>query len=174
VTWVKESVFQRALDRQDILIREDGTVWRLTSRGAPIEPRRIDREDYKGYYRVTLGVPGTSRTVSMTVHRLQFFARGIDILPGFQVNHRDYDKANNRFANLEIVTQSENMRHALAHGRPKPYAHQKTWRGRPRVDLRKDEIQAMRDAGASLKAIAEKYGCSISHAHRLTRGEAGE
>jgi AraC-like DNA-binding protein len=171
----KPEIFRRAIDRRDIEIRSDGTVWRLTSRGSPIEPRRIDTVDYKGYYRVTLGVPGGSRTVSMTVHRLQFFRRGIEIPAGMQVNHIDYDKSNNRWENLELVSQSENMQHSLAHGRPHPYSYAKTWRGRPRIDLRQQiEMRRMRDAGATLKEVAEQFGCSISHAHRLTRREVGE
>lgn len=32
-------------------------------------------------------------------------------------------------------------------------------------------MRAMREAGASLKEIAEKFGCSLTHAHRLTKGD---
>lgn len=36
--------------------------------------------------------------------------------PGLQINHIDADRTNNHFSNLEYVTGSENMQHAVKHG----------------------------------------------------------
>jgi hypothetical protein len=35
---------------------------------------------------------------------------------GYEVNHADADKGNNRLANLEYVTHAENVTHAAQHG----------------------------------------------------------
>lgn len=40
-----------------------------------------------------------------------------------QVNHKDSNRGNNRFDNLEWVTASENMRHAYEYGNRKPTRH---------------------------------------------------
>jgi hypothetical protein len=38
---------------------------------------------------------------------------------GQEVNHKDFERTNNRLANLEWVTKKENLRHLLASGRKK-------------------------------------------------------
>lgn len=51
---------------------------------------------------------------SRSVHRLMGEAF-LGLVHGLQVNHIDGDKENNRLENLEIVTASENLKHAV-HG----------------------------------------------------------
>lgn len=50
------------------------------------------------------------------IHRLVWEAFHGAIPPGFEVNHRNGDKTDNRLENLELVTRSENMAHAYASG----------------------------------------------------------
>lgn len=49
---------------------------------------------------------------NMFVHRLVYMAFYGDIPGGFEINHKDGDKSNNRLDNLEVVTRSDNLKHA--------------------------------------------------------------
>jgi hypothetical protein len=71
------------------------------------------------YKRITIFLSvGNQKTVS--VHRL-VAETFIGIIPsGMVVNHKDGDKHNNNYLNLEIVTPKENTRHALINNLTKP------------------------------------------------------
>lgn len=71
-----------------------------------------------GYFHVQLYKGGKSST--KLIHRLvaEAFIPNPDNLP--QINHRDGNKANNRFDNLEWVTVSENQKHAIKLGLREP------------------------------------------------------
>ena len=70
--------------------------------------------DRKGYLNIGLRKDGLRK--SYPVHRLiaMAFIPNTDSKP--QVNHKNGDKHDNRSCNLEWVTQSENIKHAFAHG----------------------------------------------------------
>jgi len=70
----------------------------------------------KGYLSVGLYLDVTpKKLVSTLVHRAVWSAFNGPIRAGRQINHIDGDKFNNRLVNLECVTQSENMLHAIGH-----------------------------------------------------------
>lgn len=84
-----------------------GTSWALVS-----------LRDDGAYLKVNMTVAG--ERVNSPVHRLVASAwinGGRPLPKGFVVNHRDHDRFNNNASNLEIVTQSENIRHAHVAGR---------------------------------------------------------
>lgn len=65
-----------------------------------------------GYYYARLWMNNKGR--SLFVHRLildAFLPSGLEV--GFQVNHKDGVKLNNLLGNLEAVTPSENLKHAV-------------------------------------------------------------
>ena len=70
--------------------------------------------NHDGYMRIQLYNKGKCEYVS--IHRLvaEEFIGNIPV--GYVINHKDLDKSNNRVDNLEIVTQSENIRHAIDKG----------------------------------------------------------
>ena len=72
------------------------------------------QKDRKGYFRVFLSVK--SKQYSRRVHRLiaKTFIENIENLP--QVNHKDCNKENNNYLNLEWCTNLDNMRHAFSKG----------------------------------------------------------
>lgn len=70
--------------------------------------------DRKGYRRVQLSQAGRRKYIR--VHQLVSQAF-LDPAPaGYEVNHRDGDKGNNRPSNLEWVTRKANMEHAIRTG----------------------------------------------------------
>lgn len=94
---------------EDYLITSSGNVFN-NARGKHLEPRITTR----GYYQVCLYKNG--KTYYKLISRLvaQAFISNPDNKP--QVNHKDGNKANNDFTNLEWVTAKENVRHARRFG----------------------------------------------------------
>jgi hypothetical protein len=89
------------------LVREDGRVWnkRRCSWIRPVEKKN-------GYLQVALCYNGQT---SRYCHRLvatAFLGDG----NGLEVNHKDGNKRNNHYTNLEWVTHQQNMDHAKEHG----------------------------------------------------------
>lgn len=110
-----------ALLRQGVLsIDDDGRVWRHYDgrRGWLAAPRRIDLPGKDGYRQITIQRSfGSTAVWCLRVHRLIWEWMVGPIPDDMQINHRDFDKANNRLSNLEIVTPQQNTQHAAAGGR---------------------------------------------------------
>jgi hypothetical protein len=123
-----------------------------------------------GYVRASLCIRG--RNVTAVVHRLVAAAFLGECPAGYQVNHRDGVKTNNRPENLEYCSQRENMRHCVATGlypsgdrngsrtRPesRPRGERHHWAKLTAAQVA--EIRAARAAGATLTALAKRYGVS--------------
>lgn len=105
------------------------------------------------------------------VHRLVMEAF-IGPARGRQVNHKDFDKANNRLSNLEYVTAKGNIRHALRGGRMPPQHGTHN----PSAKLTDDRVLAMRRlhrTGRYRHAdLAEMFGVSRSNVTLIVRGQA--
>lgn len=69
---------------------------------------------YKGYLRVYLYLGDTKTRIRKTIHRLVAAAFIPNPEKKPQVNHKDGDKANNCWRNLEWATQAENAQHACS------------------------------------------------------------
>ena len=117
----------RSLDRT---ILRNGVETRL--RGQELALRKHS----KGYRVVSLG-----RGYQRTVHSLVATAFIGPRPEGFEINHKDGDKTNNRVGNLEYMTHGDNQKHAIATGlAPKPPLK----RGAEQHKARLDEIQVRR------------------------------
>ena len=81
-----------------------------------------------------------------------------------EVNHRDGDIENNHWTNLEYVTRSENIRHALKHGLIP--SGERAHRAKP-SDEDVDALRAAYAAGVKYGQLAERYRISRQHAWLL-------
>ena len=102
--WIEIEDFPR------YLVSSEGRIWdRVIDKAAHIHPDRA------GYMRVKLWSFEEGRQ-TLSVHRLVADAFYEFDIKGFEINHIDGVKSNNRISNLDVCTRSENMKHAYALG----------------------------------------------------------
>ena len=71
----------------------------------------IGIKKFDGYFNITLSQIGLQRK-TIDVHRFVFECIKGDIPGGMQINHIDSNRQNNCIKNLELMTRSENTKHA--------------------------------------------------------------
>lgn len=102
------------------------------------------------------GKPGAH----LSVHRLVASAYCAGYAPHLTVNHRDGNKLNNHYSNLEWVTREENMRHANTTGLIK-----KTLTEGMVIVLRREYT-----TGMLIREIAEKHGITYMMTYKAVTG----
>lgn len=78
------------------------------------EQKNLKPKINKGYESV--GLRKEKKTKWLLVHRLVYSNFIGEIPHKLQINHKDGNKRNNRIENLEVVTSSENLKHAFRTG----------------------------------------------------------
>lgn len=96
VEWGQAEGFSR------YLVSTDGQVIRLST--DRIVPQRTNEKGYK----IVQLVNDNGVRKNVRVHRLVYMAHKGAILKGFEINHKDENKANNCIENLELMTHKEN------------------------------------------------------------------
>lgn len=127
--------------------------------------------DRNGYLRVCPSVHGVPRWTWL--HRLVAEAFLGPCPDGMQVNHRDGDKQNNAPSNLEYVTASANMQHAIRLGLRTPAQSSRPGERNGSAKLDATAVSRMRDlrrGGASLTDLARDFGVAKATAHRAVTG----
>ena len=81
-----------------------------------------------------------------------------------QVNHKDGNKLNNHYTNLEWVTNLENRRHACEMGLH-PYGE-----NAPNAKLTLKDVEFIRSSDLTSKELAKIFNISYSHARSVKRG----
>lgn len=86
---------------------------------------------------------------------------------GMVVNHKDFDRSNNRPDNLEYVTQHGNVHHSVKAGRF--HRGEKSYIAK----LTDDQVSAMRSMrpGTPYRAIAAAFGVSYNTAYSAINGQ---
>lgn len=123
----------------------------------------------KGYVQFMLSV--SNRQFMRDGHRLVADAHLGEIPPGMQVNHKNGDKADNRAANLEIVTSGENRAHSYRVLGVKPNGARGVANHNAKFGA--DVVEAIRKArkdGQGPAALARQYGVSRQTIHRIVKG----
>mgnify|MGYP001286701509 CR=1 FL=1 len=97
-------------------IDENGVILSLPNKRH--KDNRIKKPSIRsnGYLGITLVKDGVSK--DYLIHRLVAyeFCSPPDDFKSMQVNHKDLNKTNNNYLNLEWVTQSQNMKHFMKNG----------------------------------------------------------
>ena len=115
------------------------------------------------------------RKLTRFVHRLvaEAFLGESD---GMQVNHKDGDKLNNRLSNLEWVTPSENVRHAIGiglvdtAGRDKRCKEMREARKRPVVVDGVGEFESITEAAEAIGSTESMLCQVLRGRYRHTKG----
>jgi hypothetical protein len=169
--YVKEGVF---------VIDESGAIWRLSRRQSnrwtgtaswvPIPARRAESPTSAGYLQVSLMVDG--KDLAALAHRLVWVHRNGPIPPGLTINHKNGKKTDNRPANLELATYSEQVRHALRVlkvGRIDQNGEKNAMAKLTAAAAR--EIRRRRASGEALKSIAADFGVTDRAVSKIARGQ---
>lgn len=165
------------VDAGILSIDEHGFIWRhfiwRHGRYHRVVSRRA--ENYgNDYLRIVLTLPEYGPKVLVMAHQLVYAVRVGPIPPELEINHKNLNKTDNRVDNLELMTGSQNVSHAYAAGRTRPWANATHWRGRPRISQETiARANEMRASGATVRAIAEQLGISRARAHVVTGGKRG-
>jgi len=124
--------------------------------------------DKDGYQVINLIEDGRRRTLK--IHRIVLGSFIGQCPEGMQVNHKDGDKTNNCLENLEYVTPSENMRHALKTGLRVPPRGEDQWRSKlTEEDVRK--IRLLLTEGVTQRLIADRYNICQSAISKIATGK---
>lgn len=160
-------------------IDDQGRIWRaghlLKSGAIKAVPRvRAENKSQKGYLRLTLGVPKTRGTATVSAHRVVWVWLNGPIPDSMQVNHKNLKRDDNRPDNLELLDQSGNIQHSYDNGRRKPWSDSAEWRpGKPRLtDAQKADVIARRERGETYRHIMRETGISQAHIGRILKGGA--
>lgn len=121
----------------------------------------------KGYLDVHL--PGAHRLVHCLVAEAFICPRP----KGLFVNHIDGDKTNNKPENLEWVTSSENMKHALRIGLAKVPVANNIGEKHPMVKLTKDQVNEIKSlrGQVSQTILAKQYGITQATVSKIQLGQ---
>lgn len=107
---------RRLKDFPGYAVSRDGRVWGCKGTHNDIVPWRELRLRVDPYGYPLIGLWRDKKQVMKKVHRLVWDAYNGCLPVGMTVNHKDGDKTNNAIENLEVLSQSDNMKHAWKTG----------------------------------------------------------
>lgn len=151
------------VERGEWEIDPDGRVW-TTRRG----PRRRAERPAREYLMVRAMVGG--KRVCGQAHRLVWQHLHGDIPDGLVVNHINGRKHDNRPSNLEVVSYSENMRHAH-----RLRLRDERGEGNPACKLSNRDVASLRAEYATGQftqaQLGARYGIAFQTVSKIIRGE---
>lgn len=121
-----------------------------------------------GYLQLRFTLHG--RRVATLAHRVMWESVRGQIPDGLYVNHIDGDKQNNAIANLELVTHTQNMRHAHAAGL---MASHYGLRGNPDPETVRAIFRAAWTEGTPVE-VAARFGVKVSRVKSIKYRDRGE
>lgn len=146
------------------LIKHRGKV--VDTETGEVYSRRVGYTRKRGYHAVYL-----AKGVTQMAQRFIWEAAHGPIPDGMQINHINGLKTDNRLANLECVTPSENRTHALRTGLA-PIKRGDQHHAAKLTNIRVLAIRALADLGFSHTDIAARAGVSRSTVSYIARRES--
>lgn len=132
--------------------------------------RLISQNHYREGYKMTI-LSKNNISKQFSVHRLvaEVFVPNPFNKP--IVNHKDGNKSNNYWLNLEYVTSSENTYHAIRTGLKRILKGEEIYNCKVK-DIEVFEIFKLRKDGLTLKQIGDIFGIKISTVYNILSGNS--
>ena len=146
--WLSFSEFCNRLKEDGAYIGEDGHVYRK-------DGRPLSRLCRNGYYAVRKMYD--THCYTFMEHRVVWYFVHGSLAQDKVINHKDFDRGNNRIENLELISQKDNVKWSKTHGRYPSNAGCENGR----AALTKEEVQAIRYLarhGWEQYVLAEMFG----------------
>lgn len=125
-----------------------------------------------GYLRYTL--TWEAKPKIFFAHRLVWIAFCGEIPVGMQVNHKNGTRDDNRLENLELMTPSQNTRHAFSHLGKKPNKNPNHGEKNGRAKLSNSQAAEIyrryHAGGVSQQSLADEFGVHQGSVSRIVRG----
>ena len=137
---------------------------------------RVPSNTPNGYLRIILYMHGKSYAFS--IHQLvaQYFVPNLDPINNIYIDHKDGNKHNNWYWNLEWVTPKENTQRAIALGLTDPKSRNQPKGSKSGVSIYTEEDAhnacKLLEQGLSNKEIADKLNVSTEFVRSIKRGRA--
>lgn len=146
------------------LVSDHGDVFSTVRKGRMLK-QTVSPQGYPYVSLMVYGVP--KKTL---VHRLVSESFVVGFEPGFVVNHKDGDKKNNHFSNLEWCSYGENNDHARATGlsRALGETHYASKLNAEKVR----EIRRRVAGGEMHKTVAADFGVNRQQVTKIVNGQA--
>jgi hypothetical protein len=155
-------------------ISEDGDVRRdRPARGATVGATIRQVDDRNGYRRVGLSINGRPK-YHWTHHLVA--AAFLGARPaGMQINHIDGNKTNNHYSNLEYVSPSANMQHAIRTGLRVPSQSARPGARNGSAKIGDAEVRTIRekaDAGVPVRELCALFALSKATVHKIIKRQS--
>ena len=157
-------VIREQVEQGVIYVEKNGEFWKIANKTndpfkiIPIKPKRMEVRLKSGYLGIVVWKDG--KQYLMLAHRAMW-ELFVDKIPDkMDINHKNGNKQDNRLKNLEIVTRSQNLRHAINTGLkiysnyPKQYS---------------EKAKQLRNTEMSFSKIGETLGISQTTAFKAVK-----
>ena len=146
---------------EDYAVSASGKVFSLKhGKVYELKPKLHD-----GYPQITLSMDGITRT--RNIHNLVMLCWAGACPQGYEINHINRNRSDNRLENLEYVTHQENVLHSRKLGSWEAIRGEQA----PRVKLTEKQILQIRamwnNGGYSQKELAGIFGVNFSHIWKI-------
>ena len=148
-----------------------GNARRISANNGTYVGKQLKQYENKGYKRHCYCVNNQPKYHS--VHRSVWQSFNGEIPPHLQINHKNGIKDDNRLENLELMTPSENTKHAYQvlgiPGKKNPCPGSKNGRAKLKEDDA-PKIRRLYSEGLSQQRIADLYGVNQTNISSIVRG----